>query len=92
VKKIRLCFRGWKPGAKECAFEERVEVSEAELETVLPRLADRHLKMLAAGGMVEVEFLDEPDVNRRFFRFGTDPSRMVRPIAVDLDDLTKREN
>jgi hypothetical protein len=92
MKKVRLCFRGWKTGVMKCAFEERVEVSDAEIESVLPRLAEKHAEMLAAGGMVEVEFLDETDVKQRFFRFGTDPARMVRPIAIDLDDLKKGGN
>ena len=84
MSEIRLCFRGWKTGAKEYAFEERVNLEEGELHTVLPQLAERHLEMLADGGMVEIEFLDEPDQLQRFFRFGTDPSRMVQPIRVDL--------
>ena len=32
--------------------------------------------------MVELEFLDEPDQALRYFRFGTDPQRMVLPVAV----------
>lgn len=88
-KKIRLCFRGWKTGASKCAFQERVSVSEDELETLLPKLAERHIEMLAKGGTVEIEFLDEPDEMKRFFRIGSDPSRMVRPIPIDLTEKGK---
>jgi len=32
--------------------------------------------------MIEIEFLDEADVNRRFFRIGTNPAGMIRPWRV----------
>ena len=35
--------------------------------------------------MLEIEFLDEPDINQRFFRIGTDPRAMVVPIKLKAD-------
>lgn len=80
---IRICVRGFIGGVRQ--FEERVDVSEAGDE--LEGLAERHALDLFArpGGekhMIELEFLDEPDPLDRFFRIGTDPEMMVRPLAV----------
>lgn len=64
-------------------------MTEAALETLLPKLAAKHAKAMVAHElhMIEIEFLDEPNPLERFFRFGTDPSGMVIPIAVDLTKL-----
>ena len=35
--------------------------------------------------MIEMEFLDEPDPLQRFWRFGTDPTGMVDPIAIPIE-------
>lgn len=68
---------------------ERVTVRDDEIDRVIGGLAEKHAKelMLFERHMVEIEFLDEPDVTQRFFRFGTDPSGMVLPLPVDLDKL-----
>jgi hypothetical protein len=62
-----------------------------DLETLLPGLVDRHMAMLSgeAGGMIQVEFPDEPDVNHRFFRIGTDP--MIEKILQNTR-LTEIDN
>ena len=39
--------------------------------------------------MIEIQFLEEPDRNQAFFRIGTDPGGMVKPVAVDLAKLTE---
>lgn len=79
----RIAVRGFIRGVVQ--FEEAMDADAVDLET----LAEKHAKRLLAlpGGdrhMIEVEFLDESDQMQRFFRFGTDPSRMVRPIAISM--------
>jgi hypothetical protein len=67
-------------------FEDRAELDESSLAALLPGLAEKHALAMARHElhMIEIEFLDEPDVNQRFFRFGTDPTGMVMPLKVDL--------
>lgn len=84
---VRLAIRGF--AGRVLQWEERIEIPEAELDELLPTLAKKHAEALAGHAlhMIEIEFLDEPNVNERFFRLGSDPRGMVKPIAVDLDDL-----
>jgi len=83
AEQINLAIRGWKNGV--LAFEDRVSAAEGELAEMLPVLAERHAGVFAeAPHMIEIEFLDEPDLLKRFFRFGTDPRGMARPLRVDL--------
>lgn len=81
---FRLAFRGYKYGAK--VFEEFETVPLDEIDAVIPRLGKKHATALADADlhMIEIEFLDEPDPNERFARFGTDPSGMVNPVAINL--------
>jgi hypothetical protein len=82
--KIRLAIRGFAGGVLQ--FEDRVEVESEEMDAVLPALAEKHAAALEEHSlhMIEIEFLDEPNPDDRFFRLGTDPSGMVAPIAIDL--------
>jgi hypothetical protein len=82
---IRLAIRGFIEGGFKI-FEDRATVPVEGMESYLRGLAETHAKRLAAHElhMIEIEFLDEPDENQRFFRFGTDPQGMVQPIAIDL--------
>lgn len=84
---IHICVRGWKQGVK--VFEDKLELRDMdELERVLPAIAQHHIDLVASGPcMIEIEFLDEPDVNQRFFRFGSDPSGMTWPIEIDPGSL-----
>jgi hypothetical protein len=86
-KTVRLCFRGF--AGRVVQFEEKAEIAVDQLETVLPSLAEKHAAALAAKTlhMIEIEFLDEPDPDQRFFRFGTDPAGMVKPMKVSFEDM-----
>ena len=81
---MRLAIRGYADGRR--LFEDRVEIPADGLEDLLPDLAEKHAKAMAEHElhMIEIEFLDEPDPNERFFRFGTDPSGMILPVKVSL--------
>ena len=66
-------------------LEEEITV-DAET-TDLAALATEHAERACVSGkphLVEMEFLDEPDEMQRYFRFGTDPSRMAAPVKVKL--------
>jgi hypothetical protein len=82
---MRLAIRGFAPG-HALVFDDRIEIAEDQLERMMKDLAEKHARALAALDlhMIEIEFLDEPNRDERFFRFGTDPSMMVKPVGVDL--------
>lgn len=68
-------------------FDSQVKVFEDCLDADRddPReLFERHAKTLGPDHMFEIEFLDEPDSDQRFFRFGTDPSGMVQPLLLPI--------
>jgi hypothetical protein len=63
--------------------EETLELETDEIESKLPEIASHHAKLVGDRPfMVELEFLDEPDPETRYFRFGSDPTGMVKPIEV----------
>jgi hypothetical protein len=80
---INIAVRGWKNG--EQIFEDLYSMSwEEDVEGLLERAAENHAERLGDGlHMIEIEFLDEPDPDQRFFRIGTDPRRMVLPMRVN---------
>jgi len=84
---VRLAIRGFV--GKTMKFEDLVELDEEKLDSVLVQLGEKHARAMAAHElhMIEIEFLDEPDVSQRFFRFGSDPSAMKNPIAVETGDF-----
>lgn len=79
---VRHGIRAWSKG--KLVLDEIVGVPNHELDDIIPNLMKRLALMLAPHShMIEVEFLDEPDPKKRFFRFGTDPTRMVMPVEID---------
>lgn len=80
---IRLAIRGY--SGKSLIFEERIEVELHEPDAIA-EIAERQMKRMLGypRHMIEIEFLDEGDVNQRFFRFGTDPRGMISPHRIDL--------
>ena len=82
-EKFSLAVRVWKN--KTLLLEDRIQASDQEMDTLIPQLAMKHASAVeGADHMIEIEFLDEPDPLQRYFRFGTDPSGMVKPIEVNL--------
>lgn len=82
IKPERLAIRCWAGG--ELLWIDRVTVSD---DNDVPKLAEKHARALAKEPrphMMEIEFLDEPDHEKRYFSFGTDPTRMVEPIKIQL--------
>ena len=80
---LNIIVRGYADG--DLIFTESITCDE----TTLDKIAERHMNRMALypRHMIEIEFPDEPDPLQRFFRFGTDPSGMVQPIGIDLEDL-----
>lgn len=85
---VRLAVRIFVAGAKVL---EEFPVVDSE-GTAVARLAVEHAERVRSipGGvdryLVEIEFLDEPDPLDRFFRIGTDPAGMVKPIEMGFRD------
>lgn len=81
----RLAISGYL--GKVLQFREFLESGDAG--RTLEQLGETHAQMMEEGliDMVEIEFLDEPNINQRFLRFGVNPEGMVEPIAVDLSKL-----
>ena len=78
---MRIAVRGYAAG--QLIFQEFADISEQDPEA--EKLALAHLEQMIPfpEHMIEIEFLEEPDLNQRFFRFGTDPSRMIKPRQVE---------
>lgn len=84
---MRIAVRGFAEGRR--IFEEIFEAETPDLEEIAVRHAERLLPY--PKHMIEVEFLDEPNPLERFFRLGTDPSRMVQPIGIQFHAESESE-
>jgi hypothetical protein len=85
MSKMRVAIRLFVSGAR--VSEDYAELEDdAELDKLFAELIIKH-QIIDKPHMIEVENLDEPDVNERFLRFGTDSALMNEPIAIDLDKL-----
>ena len=64
-------------------FERTENFEEADMDSFVTTLGERHAQATLDGeiDMVEIEFLDEPDVMTRFLRIGTNPEGMVIPLG-----------
>jgi hypothetical protein len=82
---IHLAIRRFANG--KLLFEQHIELEEDRIEGLIAAAARDNAVMVTAHElhMIEIEFLDEPNVEERFFRFGTDPAGMVAPVRIDLD-------
>jgi hypothetical protein len=79
-------IRGFAGGVRQ--FQDKAENSRA-----IVALGEKHARWaldmvdLGQSYYVEVEFLDEADFSKRFFRFGTDRSAMVQPMGTSFGDM-----
>jgi len=82
----RVVVRGFANGVR--MFEEKIDVADEDIDELIPRLAEKHAERMAPHKrhMIEIEFPDDPNPEERFFRFGTDPSGMRRPIGLWIQD------
>ena len=89
VTEYQVAMRGWKDG--KLVYEEiySFPVNDESNSDALGRLAEQHALKLEADKdsrhMMEIEFLDEPNPEERYYRWGTDPGGMVRPAALDWE-------
>jgi hypothetical protein len=84
--KLRVQFTVYNKVGAVLSGPERFLIEPDDAGT-LEQLAAEHLALLVENpGFVEVEFLDELDPLQRFFRIGTDPSRMIAPIAIQISE------
>jgi hypothetical protein len=83
----RIRRRAWIGGVKVCDEEtDETSVRRADAEAWVRDML-RRFDGDKYPHLFELEFLDEPDPEQRFFRFGTDAARMVAPLAIEFVEI-----
>lgn len=82
----RLTVRGWKNGVLEFAEAHTFHGEFNERGEDIQTMADRQIAQVATAPLhlIEIEFMDEPDREKRFMRLGPDKERMVEPHPVNF--------
>ncbi len=71
--------------------EERVQWTAEQAAAAIPAMATRHARLSVERlAMVELEFLDEPELAKRFLRFGSDPPAMNVEKGNDVKNENRR--
>lgn len=78
---INVTIRGYKSGKLLWTVHRLMSANQME------SLAPEHVAAMIEGtlGVVEIEFLDEPDPLQRFMRLGVETDGMVMPARLDLE-------
>jgi hypothetical protein len=86
---MRVTVRGYAGAGRkrelELIFRENTELEPGSNGIEL--LAERHASFMKEHKrwMIELEFLDIPEAEGRYFRFGSTKAGMVLPVAISVD-------
>lgn len=91
-EKFNVIIRGW--SGSVLMFEDRLYLEPVSPDRVttgplIMQMAERHAAILGEVHMIEFEFTELPE-SERFFRFGTDPTRMVQPAVVTHSENSEK--
>jgi hypothetical protein len=77
---VSLAIRGYQ--GKYLVWHTAASMPAAYFERIIPQLAEEHAESMAIGEitMIELEFLEERNSGKRFFRFSIDPDGIVKPV------------
>ena len=79
---MRIIVRIWIRGELRCTDRASIH---GHHDAALNFLIERHAAVITEAlddHMIEIEFVDEPDPLQRYFRFGTNPQKMVQPMKL----------
>lgn len=85
AQKANVIVRGWSGSVLQ--FEEGLNMDEPSnlSPAQIYAMVERHVSALGPLHGIEFEFPELPEAER-FFRFGTDPTGMVKPAVVDSEN------